>query len=74
MNDEYVRKDVHEAELESLIISINNANDRIDDLRNSVNERLDDIKQANSHSMTMLTIVLSVVQIAVAVVLYLLKS
>ena len=74
MNDEYVCKDVHEAELESLIISINNANDRIDDLRNSVNERLDDIKQANSHSMTMLTIALSVVQIAVAVVLYLLKS
>lgn len=74
MSEEYVRKDVHEAELDSLIISINNTNDRIDDLRNSVNERLDDIKEANSHSMAMLTIALSVVQIAIAIVLYLLRN
>ena len=75
MNEnEFVRKDVHDAEQETLLVAINNANDRIDDLRDTVNERLDDIKEASSRSINLLTLSLAVVQMAIALVLYFLKK
>ena len=38
MNDDFVRKDVHDAQIDTLIVAINDTNSRIDDLKDRIND------------------------------------
>lgn len=64
MNDaEYVRKDVHDEQINHLITAINAVSDRVDDLKDSVNR-----------NFSVLAIVFTIVQIGIGFLLYVLTK
>lgn len=62
MSDDVVRKDVWNAQIETLIVLIEKTNERINDLRDSVNRQF-----------TIMGVMFAALQIGLAVILYFLK-
>lgn len=74
MNDEFVRKDVHDAQIETLAVAVDDTNSRIDDLRDEIKERISDMKDSINRSLTLFALGLGFIQLGVALLLYILTK
>ena len=72
MQEEYVPQKVHDANMETLAVAIDGANRRVDDLRSETADRIADLKDSINRSLVYFTIAIGIMQIGLAVLLYLL--
>lgn len=73
MNDEYIRKDVYDAETDHILSLIDDTNRRFDDMKDYTTERMNDIKDSVSRMLTVGGIVIGILQFGLALMLYVLK-
>ena len=73
-DSEFVRKDVHDANIETLAVAVDGTNSRIDDLRDEVKERISDMKDSINRSLNIFALGIGILQIGLAVLLYFLTK
>lgn len=71
MNDnDFVRKDVYEAQTDNILTAVNDTNTRIDDMK----ERINDVKDSVNRSFTMLSVLFTVIQFGLALLLFFIRK
>lgn len=73
-DSEYVRKDLHDANIETLAVAVDDTNSRIDDLRDETKERISDMKDSINRSLNLFALSVGILQIGLAVLLYFLTK
>ena len=74
MSDEFVRKETHDANIETLAVAVDDTNSRIDDLRDEVKERISDMKDSINRTLNLFALGVGILQIGLAVLLYFLTK